>query len=383
MIKSQRDKFDIPADIAYLNCAYMGPLSHKVAAAGARGIAGKSQPWTTGPKDFFTDSERARALFAQTIGATADDIAIVPSASYGIAVATQNLTLGPGRTVIGLEDQFPSNVYGWIEMARADGGAVELIKRADALGAGGHMDWTAAVLNAIDDKTAIVALPHCHWTDGSRLDLAAIGARARQHGAALVLDITQSGGVMAIDVARIDPDFVVCASYKWLLGPYTLGFLYAAPRHHAGRPIEYNWITRKASEDFANLVKTRDEYHPGARRFDMGERSAFQLMPMAVAALEQCLEWGVDEIEQTLAARTRDIAARAGALGFASAPEACRAGHFLGLDLGGADPAALLAACTAAKVFVSIRGSSMRVTPHLYNTDTDVDRFIDVLAKSA
>lgn len=383
MIQNQREKFDIPTQIAYLNCAYMGPLSHKVAAAGSTGITGKTRPWTTKPGDFFTQSELARDLFARVIGAAADHIAIIPSTSYGIAVAARNLPVSRGRTVVCLQDQFPSNMYSWIETARTNGGTVKLVKRADARNSNGQLDWTGAVLDIIGDNTAIVALPHCHWTDGSRLDLVAIGRKARRHGAALVLDITQSGGVMPIDVEQIDPDFLVCATYKWLLGPYTMGFLYAAARHHSGHPIEYNWITRKGSEDFANLVKYRDDYHPGARRFDMGERSSFQVMPMAVAALQQCLDWGVDDIAQTLTARTKTIAERAGALGFSSAPAEYRAGHFLGLDLGEADPAALLDACTAANVYVSIRGSSMRVTPHLYNTDADVDRFVDVLAKSS
>ena len=383
MIPNQREAFDIPDDVAYLNCAFMGPLSHKVAAAGMGGIAGKTRPWTTTPEDFFSASERARSLFAEVIGATADDIAIVPSVSYGVAVAARNLDLKRGQTVVCLEDQFPSNVYGWTEMAKAGGGSVHFVPRAQARNGNGQPDWTGAILEAIGEKTAIVALPHCHWTDGSTIDLAAVSRKARRYGAALVLDITQSGGALPIDVGRIDPDFLVCATYKWLLGPYTIGFLYAAPRRHGGSPIEHGWISRKSSEDFAGLVNYRDEYQPGARRYDMGERSAFQLMPMAVAALEQCLDWGVTEIAATLAARTAAIAERAGALGFASPPPEFRAGHFLGLDLGDADPKALLDACVGANVHVSIRGRSMRVTPHLYNTDADVDRFIDVLARSA
>ncbi|VAW12624.1 Cysteine desulfurase [hydrothermal vent metagenome] len=383
MIPNQREMFDIPEKVAYLNCAYMGPLSRKVAAAGMGGIAGKTRPWTTLGEDFFAPSERARTLFAKVIGATADDIAIVPSVSYGVAVAARNLALDRNQSVICLEDQFPSNVYGWTELAGARGGSVHFVPRAKARLANGQLDWTGAVLDAIGQNTAIVALPHCHWTDGSLLDLAAIGRKARANGAALVLDITQSGGVLPIDIGEVDPDFLVCATYKWLLGPYTMGFLYAAPRHQSGQPIEHGWISRKSSEDFSGLTNYRKDYQPGARRFDMGERSALQLMPMAVAALEQCLTWGVAETAATLAARTGAIAERAGALGFTVAPPEFRAGHFLGLDLGDTDADALVAACTAADVHVSVRGRSMRVTPHLYTTDTDVDRFIDVLAQTA
>ena len=154
-------------------------------------------------------------------------------------------------------------------------------------------------------------LPNCHWTDGGLVDLVAIGARCREVGAALVLDVTQSLGAMPFEVGAVRPDYLACATYKWLLGPYSMGFCYVAPHRHEGRPLEHNWIHRKDSEDFAGLVAYRDEYQPGARRYDVGERSNFALMPMVVAALEQIFEWGVDEIAETLGNRTAAIAQRA------------------------------------------------------------------------
>ena len=190
-------------------------------------------------------------------------------------------------------------------------------------------------------------------------------------------------GALGFDAGEVRPDYVVCAGYKWLLGPYSLGFLWAAPEHRGGKPIEYNWIARAGAEDFARLVDYRDEYQPGARRFDVGERSNFILVPMLNAALDQILEWGVEAIETTLAARTADIASRAVGLGLGSAPAALRAGHFLGLRFpGGGLPAGLLAALAAEQVYVSVRGASMRVTPHLYNTDEDVDRLFAALERT-
>ena len=111
MIPSQRHLFDIPDEIAYFNCAYMGPLLKTARAAGHAGVDRKSLPWTLSPSDFFTESEKARTLFAQMIGATADDIAIISSASYGIATAARNISVGKGQKILLLEDQFPSNVY--------------------------------------------------------------------------------------------------------------------------------------------------------------------------------------------------------------------------------------------------------------------------------
>jgi selenocysteine lyase/cysteine desulfurase len=232
----------------------------------------------------------------------------------------------------------------------------------------------------MDDKTAIVALPHCQWTDGALIDLETIGSKARALGAALVIDITQSGGALPFDVQAVRPDFMICATYKWLLGPYSLGFLYAAPDRQEGRPLEENWIAREDSEDFARLVDYKDGYQPGARRYDMGERSNFHLMPMANAALEQILDWGVEAIAATLGAKTASLARRAEALGLKSAPPDRRAGHYLGLRPHGSYPADLLQKLAADGVFVSIRGSAMRVTPHLYNTAADEDRLMAALA---
>ena len=167
-----------------------------------------------------------------------------------------------------LEDQFPSNVFVWRELAAQSGGQVRTVTWAEAAGGSNSgTDWTSALLEAIGDRTAIVAAAHCHWTDGSIIDLEQVSKQCRRHGAALVLDITQSGGAWPFDVEVVRPDFLICACYKWLLGPYTLGFLYVDEKWHGGEPLEYNWIARDGSENFSGLVDYRDAYQPGAQRF--------------------------------------------------------------------------------------------------------------------
>ncbi|HHK74315.1 MAG TPA: aminotransferase class V-fold PLP-dependent enzyme, partial [Rhizobiales bacterium] len=371
MIVNQRHLFDLPDDIAYLNCAYMSPLMKTVQDEGRKGIEAKARPWELSPPDFFTRSEAARAAFARIIGAAADDIAIIPSVSYGISLAARNLPLKSGEHILCLEDQFPSNIYPWQRMAAERGARVKTLPKQKAATTEG-LDWTPAILEAIDESTAIIALPHCHWTDGALIDLVKVGEKARRHGSALVLDITQSGGALPFDVTKIQPDFVVCATYKWLLGPYSLGFAYIAPKWQTGSPLEEGWIARAGSENFARLVDYQEAYQPGARRFDMGERSNFHLMPMALAALEKILEWGVETIQTNLSARTDAIAKRAAGLGLESAPLHLRAGHFLGLRFAGGVPEDLLPTLAQKNIFVSVRGDSMRVTPHLYNTDEDI-----------
>ena len=371
-IPSQRHLFDLPDDVAYLNCAYMAPLMHSVVEAGLGGVRRKARPWEIAPPDFFSDPAHARGLFARIVNARAEDVAIVPAASYGMAIAARNLPLRPGQAIVLLADQFPSNLYPWRAAAARAGAEIVTVDAPDG-------DLNAAVLAAIDERTAIAALPHCRWTDGALLDLEAIGERVRAAGGALALDLTQSAGALPIDMAKVRPAYAASACYKWLMGPYTLGFLYVHPDHQDGEPIEYGWSPRAGSEDFARLVDYRDEYAPGARRYDMGEMSNFHLMPMAVAALEQILAWGVDDIAATLTARTAAVAERARAIGLGSQPAERRAGHFLGLQFPEGVPSGLLDVLAREKVYVSVRGTSVRVTPHLYNTDADVERLFAAL----
>lgn len=375
LIPSQRHLFDIPEDIAYLNCAYMAPNLKAVTAAGIAGARLKAEPWTVTSQDFFEPAEKARALFSRLINATPDDIAISPSASYGLATAARNLPLSAGQTVITLAEQFPSNVYVWREVAKAAGASVITVPK--------HQDgWTGSVLDAIGSETAVVSIPHCHWTDGALVDLNAVRARTREVGAALVIDACQSMGALPFDVALCDPDFVAAPCYKWLLGPYAMGFLYVAPRHHQGTALEETWTGREKSEDFARLVDYATSYQPGARRFDMGERAQLHLMPMAITALEQILDWSVDNIAATLLHKTRTLTREAATLGFTAQPENRRAGHYLGLTREAPLPDDLLAKLASANVFVSVRGDAIRVTPHVYTSDTDIERFLTALEQA-
>ena len=334
----------------------------------------KSQPWTITPLDFFKESEEARILFSQIIGSSSEDIAIIPAVSYGIATAALNLPIKKNENVVVLEEQFPSNYYGWVENVKRADGELIVVSRPE------EGSLTKAVLTAINEKTAVVALPNCHWTDGTVIDLLEVSTKCRQYGAALVLDLAQSAGTIPFSVKEIDPDFVIVPSYKWLLGPYSLGFLYVAPRWQDCDPLEYNWIDRANSEDFAGLVNYRDEFQPGSRKFDVGERSNFALMPMAVAALKQLLEWDVENICETLAAFTETIALRATELGLNVAPANERASHLMGIHFLEGVPKDLLGNLAERKVYVSVRGNSVRVSPHLYNTDNHVDRLFDALS---
>lgn len=257
MLACQRGEFSLPHDVHFLNCAYMGPLPLRAQEAGIAGIRRKAVPTGIATDDFFRDSDTARALFAAIIGAPdRTRIAIIPSVSYGVAAAARNLPCAAGQRVVLAAGQFPSNVYAWRRFAAEHRGTVHTV-HAPA-GAQRGPAWTDAIVAAIDDTTAVVALPHVHWTDGTRFDLERIGAKAREHGAAVIIDGTQSIGAMAFDLDGIRPDAVFCAGYKWLLGPYGIGFGWFGPRFDNGVPLEETWLGRQGSHDFQRLADYRD-----------------------------------------------------------------------------------------------------------------------------
>ena len=376
MIPNQRHLFDLPDDVTYLNIAYTAPLFKAAAQAGKDAIQAKQNPWTIASTDFFSSVETVRNLFSKIIGCSSECVAIIPAVSYGIALAANNLQVKRGQSIVVLQDQFPSNIYSWRKTASQKNAIVKTIRRP------ADQNWTPALMNSIDDDTAIVAVSNCHWTDGTLIDLEKIGEQCRSKGAALVIDGIQSIGALPFSVERVRPDFLVSAAHKWLLGPYSFGFCYINPKWHGGTALEENWMNRADSEDFSRLVDYRDEYQKGARRFDMGESSNFILSPIAATALKQILDWGIVNIANTLREKTDAIADRAKAIGFDVAPRHARAPHLIGISKPGGFPKDLPNLLAKRKIFVSIRGESIRISPHLYTTEEEIERLFSAL-KSA
>lgn len=373
-IANQRHLFEIPDDVVYLNCASLAPQMLSVREAGEKALARTAQPWTLQDTDWFEAVDQLRSLFAQLVGATGDDIAIIPATSYGLAVAAQNLSAGPNDRVLLVAEDFPSNVYTWQAFARRTGAELLTVQIEPG------QSWTDAILDKLDERVKIVAVPNVHWTNGALIDLDRVGQRAREVGAAFVIDATQSLGAMPLDVARLRPDYLVGAGYKWLLGPFSLGYLYVDASRHGGVPLEQNWISHAGSEDFASLINSRDEYQPGARRFDVGQRSNFTLTPMATAALRQLLEWKVERIAQTLAMVTGRIEREVRGLGLETLSADGRCPHMLGIKLPETSLTKVAAALAEERVYVAVRGPYLRVSPHLFVSDEDVEKFVKVLA---
>ena len=205
-----------------------------------------------------------------------------------------------------LDEEYPSGIYTWRAVARRSGAELLTVSREPG------QAWADAVLAVLDERVAIVSVPNVHWTDGAFVDLAAIAARSRALGARLVIDGSQSVGALPLDVGRrCDPISSSPSATSGCWGRSASATSTWRTSTGDGEPLEQNWILRAGSEDFARLVDYRDEYQPGARRFDVGQRTKFELTPMAIAALEQVLDWQVPRIAAALATRTAEIARRA------------------------------------------------------------------------
>ena len=379
LISCQREAFSLPDEVHYLNCAYLSPLPKATEEAGIAGILQKRGPMVVQAADFFTESDRARELFARLVGVSEPNrIAIIPSASYGVAVAARNLAVEQGQNIVLLHEQFPGNVYAWRRKAEESGAQVRTVVPPDGPCRGSA--WNERLLEAIDVDTAVVTVPHVHWTDGTVFDLPAVGARAREVGAALVVDATQSVGAMPFDVGEIQPDALIVAGYKWLLGPYSMGAAYLGSRFDDGIPLEETWIGRERSEEFHHLVDYESTYQPGAIRYDVGERSNFILVPMFVASLGLVLEWTPEGVRDYCRRLGETLIREALSIGFSLEQDEWRAAHLFGLRMpAGLELTVLRAELEARKVFVSLRGSALRVSPHLYNDEDDVGALIDAL----
>lgn len=370
-----RESFQLPAEKTYLNCAYMSPLATRVLEAGIAGMRRKLDPSSISATDFFTDTDRLRSVFARMISGRAGQVAVIPSASYGLSTVAKNMKMRRGARAVVVKGEFPSNYYPW----QALGCKMVQVSPPAGWKNRGKI-WNERLLEAIKPGTALVALGNVHWADGTWFDLMAVREAAERVGAALIIDGTQSVGAMPFNVSRIRPDALVCAGYKWLMGPYAIGLSWFGDRFSDGKPLEENWINRKGSRNFTSLVDYETDYQPGMARFDAGERSNFILVPMMLEALQMVAEWKPQEIQNHCAQISRSLIFRLRDGGWWVEDDEWRGHHLFGIrPPRSTDSAKFRQALMRAGISVSFRGEFIRISPHVYNTEADLDKLAEAL----
>lgn len=378
----QRHLFDIPRDVCFLTAASWCPIPKSSVEIGKSAVERKSRPWELSGDLQREQCEQARKAAAALIGAAPQNVAIIPSVGYGVATAAKALDLPAGSTVIVLADDHTSPVLEW--SARSEDQELDI----RTVQPGTDRDWTAAVLEAIESTAnnglALVSISNVHWSDGGLIDIDAVSAAARRHGAELLIDATHAVGVLDVDVTRLDPGFLLFPTYKWLLGPYGRAFLYIAERHHNAVPLEQTMSGRKRVRAEDPVYFTDLDYVPDARRFDMGERDFFISLDMARHGMELIHSFGREKVEARLTDLTRRLAEslEESRLPVTTLSENLRAPNILSLGFQIGMPAGLAEALAARKVYTAPRLGRLRVAPHIYNDEADCDRFVEALGEA-
>lgn len=379
----EKHLFSLDHDVHYLNCAYMSPLLNSVTLAGIQGVMIKQKPYHVTGEHFFQRVEDFRTKCAQLLNTPhREHIVLIPSVSYGMGIVAKNLRVQAGQNIIILHDQFPSNVFVWQKFCAEHGLELRIITPPPAFTDRGKI-WNEHLLSAIDKNTVMVSMEHIHWTDGTKFNLQEIRKRTRDVGALLAVDGTQSLGAFPLDVSEIDLDVLIAGSYKWMMGPYGLGFAYFSDYFLNGQPLEEGWISRQGSEDLSALTQYAQEYKPKMLRYEMGERSSFALVPMFNAALDQLNTWQPHRVQEYCSSLVQPYHGQLCALGFTVEDAEYRAGHLFGIRTPATvNPQKLMEALQKRHIYVSLRSGAIRISPHVYNDSSDMDALMEALRES-
>ena len=381
-MKCQKSKFNLTGKKVYLNCAYMSPMLKKVEKAGIKGIHFQRKPDKIMPEDFFKNIEEIKGSFSKLINCkNPDRIAYVPAASYGLANVTNNIKIERGEGVVVVGDQFPSNVYPWMNLTKKYDGELKFVKKQTSSKSQGKK-WNEDILSAIDKKTKVVSMGIVHWADGTLFDMKKIREKTRENNALLIIDGTQSIGSMPFDVDEIQPDALVCAGYKWLMGPYGSGLSYFGEFFDDGEPIEESWINRKGSEDFSNLINYQHEYAKFAKRYSVGQQSNFINVDMLNQGIKQINKWGVDKVYdyiKNISSKYFDMLDKSKVW---YEEENYRAGHLFGLKAK-KNLKKILKKIREKNIYISLRGDIIRVSPSVYNTEKDILKLFECVSENA
>ena len=374
-----RDEFFDFEGITFLNCASQGPFPRQTAAAIEQAIALKTRPDRIRDDLYFRLPDETRAELAALLGGQPDDYALTNGASDGAFAVARGLAWQAGDEVLVAEDDFPSNFFPWANLGER--GSAKGV-RLRVLPSRGEPIRCTQFLRALRPRTRVVATSLVSYNNGLRLDVERLGETCRNNGTLLVVDVTQAAGALPLRLDRLPIDVAICASYKWLLAPYGTGFAYFRPEVlHRLRVTDLYWQALEGAENFNRLPRKGWKLAAGARRFDSTETASFLNVSAMLASLRFLRRVGVETIERHVRHLLDCLVEQL--------PPGCRVVSSLEpaerstlVALAAAGPAATRRAyesLRAARVVVSLRQDRLRISPHLYNTEADIARCLQVL----
>ncbi len=364
-----RAEFPVTERYAYLNHAAIAPLPRR---AVDRVAALALDVGATGDRH-FPDRNRAyeevRALAARLLGAAAaHEVAFVENTSTGLSLVAQGIDWRPGDNVVGTACEFPSNAYPWMQLADRGVEYRALPERQ------GRVD-TGELLARIDGRTRAVAVSWVEYANGFRFDLGRIGAACRERGVLFVVDVIQGLGALALDVERDGVDVACGAAHKWLLGPEGIGLLYVSDRVvERLAPRRSGWRSMRDMERWTDLAI---DWAEGAKRYESGTLNGLGIHALW-GSLEILLAAGPEAVESRVLALADQAARGLAELGFALVSSR-RPGETSGI-VTAVHPrlptAALVERLAGRGVIVAARAGRLRVSPHAYNTEEEIDRLL-------
>lgn len=362
---------------AYLDHAAVAPLSGPAEEA-IRGWA--QQAATDGDTRWgqWADRvERTRQYVAALIGASAGEIALMPNTTAGINLVAEGYPWKEGDNVVIPADEFPANVYPWLNLA---GRGVQT-RRVASDGVRVDLDGIA---RACDRRTRIVSVSWVGYATGWRVDVDRLTDLVHDRGALLLLDAIQGLGVFPIDVRRTPIDFLAADGHKWLLGPEGAGVFYARGEHlDMLRPVGVGWNSVTGRYDFAKIDL---DFRPEAARYEGGSQNMVGIHGLA-ASLELLARFGASPTGEAIAKRVLEVTDRScqrlqriGAQVLSDRRDNHRSG-IVAFQLPGIAPETVRQHCLRSGVVLSHRGGHLRISPHAYTSDTDIDRLISSIAQ--
>lgn len=371
MMQCQKEKFELSEELHYLNCAYKAPLMKSSEALAIAALKRSRNPVDIKPADFFSESKLVRAEFAKIIQTDALHIAIVPSTSYGFSTLFSNIEGKPGGKAITVSNEFPSGFFAMKKWCDSHNQTLQIVAEDDDLEVQGS-DWNRRILEAIDEDTSVVCMSAIHWSTGYKYALEEIGEKCSKVGAKFLIDGAQTIGALPVDVKKCKIDGLVCASYKCLLGPYSLALMYVDEYFFDKRPIEEAWMNRADAENFSSLSNYNMAYEKGAYRFNVGQTSNFIIMPILLNGLRQINAWTVEAIQAYCKELATPFMTEMETLGYTFEAEAERCYHLFSVKIGLDNIEKMKSILTEKKLSLSIRGAFLRISLSVFNTPEDL-----------
>jgi cysteine desulfurase/selenocysteine lyase len=374
----RQEWFDIE-DATYLNLAGQAPMPRVAIRAVQAALEAKKYPHHKEDSTFFEVPNRTRATIAKIIGAKPEEIALTSGASGGLAAVAYGLTWKPGDEVITAAGEFPMQFTGWKPMEEREGVKLKVVTPRERFITADDLIATMTV------RTRVVSVSLVRFDDGSLLDAARVAVACHAQGAFFLLDVSQACGAMPINVNELGADFLISAGYKWLLGPFGAGFFWAKSEHMANmRPSPFYWMAVAGSDNFSSLSFDDPKPAPSAKRWDTAEWASY--FNFNLAGLDVSSDFVLRMGPETVAAHNRKLID----LLFERLPKD-RCIPASPLDAARRGPYGCFTARTPEKtaelyeklkkenIIVSLRQGNIRVSPHLFNTERDIDRLISII----